>query len=124
MQKCKKLIIPIAFCAVICSFLCGRYSKEQEYTASRLQQCQTLISFAVEKVDNKDIADQGVMKALISNIYAAYELCDDPILADELHNLWNELIFESNDINSTNDAVYKKSENISEKLQSKTITVR
>lgn len=32
------------------------------------------------------------MEALISNIYAAYQFCDDMTAADQLHNLWNDLI--------------------------------
>ncbi len=118
MKKYKKLIAVLIFCVlIICSFFGGRYSKEREYKEKRLQQCQTLISFAIDKIDNKDLSDPGVMKALISNIYGAYELCDNSNLANELHNLWNELIFESeNNLNITN-TTKKNLEIILEKLK-------
>ena len=34
------------------------------------------------------------MEALISNVYAAYCCCDEPAAAEQLHDLWNTLIFE------------------------------
>ena len=79
---------------VIVSFFAGTYVKEQEYSNSRVQRCKTLISFALDKVENGDISDQDTMEALISNIYATYELCDDPVLKSQLHDLWNVLIFD------------------------------
>ena len=79
---------------VIVSFFAGTYVKEQEYSNSRVQRCKTLISFALDKVENGDISDQDTMEALISNIYAAYEVCDDPGLKSQLHDLWNVLIFD------------------------------
>ena len=34
------------------------------------------------------------MEAVISNVYAAYQFCDNPNVSNLLHDLWNELIFE------------------------------
>lgn len=42
--------------------------------------------------------DEDTMEALISNIYAAYEYCDDPDMASALHDLWNALIFDGENI--------------------------
>ena len=84
------------------SFFAGSYVKEQERNHDRSQRCCTLVSFEIDKAENENLADQGTMKALISNVYAAYELCDDVTLADQLHDLWNYLIFEGeNDIDTS-----------------------
>lgn len=42
--------------------------------------------------------DEDTMEALISNVYAAYEYCDDPYMASALHDLWNALIFDGENI--------------------------
>ena len=62
---------------------------------ARSGRCSTLIGFAIDKAENGDLADQGTMKALISNVYAAYQFCDNSVVANQLHDLWNFLIFES-----------------------------
>jgi len=61
---------------------------------SRMRRCQTLITFAIDKAESEDLSYQDNMEALISNIYAAYQFCDDPSLSAQLHDLWNTLIFE------------------------------
>lgn len=92
----KKLLIGIAVAILmIASVLAGSYIKEQEYNNSRKERCGILVSFALDKAENGDITDPDVMKALISNVYAAYEFCDNPLLSEQLHDLWNILIFES-----------------------------
>lgn len=80
---------------VIGSFMLGKYVNAQENTVSRQQRCRILLSFAINKIETEDLEDQGTMKALISNIYAAYEYCDKPALAAQLHDLWNALVFDS-----------------------------
>lgn len=80
---------------IIASYFTGSFVKEQAYNQSRLQRCNTLISFALDKVENADLSDEDIMEALISNIYAAYEFCDDSIVKQQLHGLWNDLIFEN-----------------------------
>ncbi|GAA6514534.1 hypothetical protein [Merdimmobilis hominis] len=95
MRGAVKIVVCIAFAAAIAaSFFLGSYKKEQEYTESRIQRCNTLILFAIDKAEKEDLSNQETMKALISNIYAAYELCDNPIGAQQLHDLWNTMIFE------------------------------
>lgn len=118
MKKYKIIIAGIVFSIlIIASFFWGELYKEQEYINSRMQQCETLVSLAINKVENQDISDQGVMKALISNIYAAYELCDDSILAEELHDLWNDLIFESDSYDAIHDTTQKKLKDILQTLK-------
>ncbi len=49
------------------------------------------------------------MKALISNVYAAYQFCDDSKSADQLHDLWNYLIFESDsNLDDTKEIVLRE----------------
>lgn len=95
MKRITKAGIAAAFIlAMIISFFAGNYLKEREYADKRVQYCNTLLSFAVDKAENEDLSDQNVMKALISNVYAAYGYCDKPDLSSQLHDLWNMLIFE------------------------------
>ena len=77
------------------SFLVGRNITQLENSNARSEHCCTLISFAIDKTENEDLADQGIMRALISNVYAAYQFCDNSVVANQLHDLWNFLIFES-----------------------------
>ena len=51
--------------------------------------------FAIDKAENGDLTDQGTMRGLISNVYAAYQFCDNSKSANQLHDLWNYLVFES-----------------------------
>ncbi len=88
---------------VAASFFAGCYMKEQAYSDDRIERCSTLISFALDKAENKDLSNPDIMKALISNVYAAYEYCDEPIVAQQLHDLWNYLIFESDDSATAKD---------------------
>ena len=98
MKTSKKVLISIILMAVIvASFFAGRYVAQVENTHARSQRCCTLISFAIDKAENGDLADPGTMRAMISNVYAAYQSCDDAKLANQLHSLWNFLIFKSDD---------------------------
>lgn len=95
MQKITKMFIVIFFIAtIVISFITGGYIKEKEYTDRRSQQCNTLISFAINKVEEEDLSNEKIREAIISNIYAAYQFCDNPNASEQLHNLWNGLIFE------------------------------
>ena len=101
MKRRKKLLITTVLIALIlASFLAGSHIKEQEFRNRRVQQCSTLISFAVAKVEHGDLADPNTMEALISNVYAAYQYCDNSIAANQLHDLWNFLIFEEDHTNT------------------------
>lgn len=80
---------------IVISFFTGRYVAQVENINSRSGRCSTLIGFAIDKAENGDLADQGTMGALISNVYAAYQFCDNTAVANQLHDLWNFLIFES-----------------------------
>lgn len=96
MNKRYKIVVAIVIIALtIASFFIGSYVKEKQNENSRIERCITLIVFAIDKAEDEDLTDQGVMRALISNVYAAYQFCDNSIVANQLHDLWNYLIFES-----------------------------
>ena len=91
----KNIIIAIIITFIISSFFIGRYIEESQNNKVRIARCNTLIGFAIDKAEEEDLSDQGVMRALISNVYAAYQFCDNSKAANQLHDLWNYLLFES-----------------------------
>ena len=82
----------ILIISIVASFLVGKYVTQAENTDARKARCCTLIVFAIDKAENGDLADQGTMDALISNVYAAHQFCDDSKVANKLHDLWNFLM--------------------------------
>ena len=102
----KKFMIGITLITLmIASFLAGSYMTEQKNRQSRLQRCSTLITFAIDKAETGDLADQDTMKALISNVYAAYQFCDNAKSANQLHDLWNYLLLENDSFADAQDIV-------------------
>lgn len=118
MKKVTKIFVGIAFIIVaIASFVAGSYMKEQEYVDSRMQRCNALISFAIDKAENEDLSNQDIREALISNVYAAYEFCDRPHLSELLHDLWNTLIFEGDSYVGKEDMLVTELRNILDMMQ-------
>ena len=110
MKRNRKILLGILIIALlIASFFAGRYMTELRNSRVRAERCRTLIVFAIDKVENGDLTDQGTMRALISNVYAAYQFCDDTISADQLHDLWNYLIFEGDsNIDATKEIILQE----------------
>lgn len=97
----KKIISCLIVLALLtASFFTGSYVKEQKNLDARVQRCRTFVSFALDKAENEDYSDQAVMKALASNIYAAYQYCDDENTTAQLHDLWNYVLDHSDDAGS------------------------
>lgn len=103
MKKGKKIVLVVVFlAAVLLAFAAGGAVQgsvqgsvqEKESAAMRNQQCQSFLSFALDKVEHQDLSERENREALISNVYAASWSCDSPALAKQLHDLWNALIFE------------------------------
>lgn len=99
MKKRRKLVLVVVFlAAVLLAFAAGGAVQgsvqEKESAAMRNQQCQSFLSFALDKVEHQDLSERENREALISNVYAASWSCDSPALAKQLHDLWNALIFE------------------------------
>lgn len=96
MKKRSKYILAVLVIVLIAASFCvGRAAAGQEQRRARAERCLTLLQFALEKAETGDLADAGTMRALISNVYAACQFCDDDRSATQLHDLWNYLIFES-----------------------------
>ena len=87
----------IIIIVMVASFFAGRNVTQVENSNTRSERCCTLIGFAIDKAENEDLADQGIMRALISNVYAAYQFCDNSVVANQLHDLWNYLVFVNDD---------------------------
>ena len=98
MKRIAKVLIPLLFViAIAASFWAGSYWTEQKQEEIRTQRCLRLITFAIDKVENQSLSDDGVRESLISNLYAAQEFCDSPELHAQLNDLWNSLIYRSED---------------------------
>ena len=109
-------IIVISVILIISSFFIGSHVNENKNIKKRMNTCVTLISFAIDKVEHEDISSQDTMEALISNIYAAYMYCDNLGLSTQLHDIWNTLIFRSDEYIARKDVLVERLENISEAL--------
>ena len=96
MKRGSKIVnVIVIILLIIISLGVSRYITERNNNNARKTRCCTQIMFAIDKAENGDLADQGIMRGLISNVYAAYQFCDDSKSAEQLHALWNYLIFES-----------------------------
>ena len=112
----KILIAVVLVVSILSAAVAGSCIKEQEIRIGRTQRCHTLISFAINKAETHDLSNPDIMEALISNVYAAYELCDDPSVSAQLHDLWNDLIFDGDRYIGREDALAAQLEIILEAL--------
>lgn len=96
----KKAAAAVIFIVAVCiSFFAGQYLSGKKQTKARAEKCHTMMTFAVDKLDEMSGGyDEDTMEAMISNVYAAYEYCDDPDMASALQDLWNALIFDGENI--------------------------
>ena len=118
MKNLSKLMICIAFIAVAAAaFFAGGRLQEQAHIEARAQRCQTLLTFAIDKAGTENLAEQDMMEALISNVYAAYQFCDDPHMAAQLHDLWNELLTDGERYADRKDALTAQLQAILNTLQ-------
>lgn len=109
MKHVRKFIVVAMFLlSLALSFWAGSYVKEQEYQDKRNQRCARLILFAIDKAENHDLSDSGVLEALISDLYAAHEFCDDPATAALINDLWNTLIYRAAPYRDNQTALVKE----------------
>lgn len=101
----KKGLIAVAAVVALClSFFAGNYMSNREMVQRREQECHGQMAFAIDKLEDlKAQYDPDTMEAAISNIYAAYNSADDGALASALHELWNALIFDGENIDGKED---------------------
>lgn len=79
--------------AIALSFSAGRRLESQRNLDAGMRQCRMELSFAADLAAKQDLSDPDMMETVISHVYAAYALCDDPELAGALYVLWNDLLF-------------------------------
>ena len=119
MKRITKVLIPLLFViAIAVSFWAGSYWAEQKQEEYRAQRCLRQITFAIDKAENHSLSDDGVREALISNLYAAQEFCDSPVLHAQLNDLWNTLIYRSEDYIGHEDELAAQLHRIGEALLS------
>ena len=104
---------------IVASFFAGSYVKEKEFLSERYNRCITFMSFAIDKVENGNLTDSDTIEALFSNIYSAYEFCDEPISKNQLHDLWNYMIFEYNYNQSGKDVLSVELNSILDAIKSR-----
>ena len=96
--------VVIVVLSVCLSFFAGKYVSELEQNKEDEQRCQQMIYFAIAKTESlKKQYDTDTMEALISNVYAAYEYSESGELYWALHDLWNALIFDGENIAGKED---------------------
>ena len=123
----KKLILIGAFIVSIClSFFAGDYACDKENSKLREQRCHIMMDFAIDKLDEiKTQYDTDMMEALISNVYAAYEYSDNSELSSALHDLWNALIFDGeNIVGKENDLISALKDKNAQRIKEIAISMR
>ena len=104
----KGLIAVICVVSVLVGYMFGVRSSEERYARESQQMTNTYISFSIgELEDLKKGYDEDTMEALISNIYAAKSKTPNPSLNSALHDLWNALIFDGENIVGREDELKK-----------------
>lgn len=95
----KLLVVGVLIVSICLSVFAGYYISNKNNLKDKEIARQALITFAVSKIDDLKIEyDADTMEALISNIYAAIQFTDDGELSTALHELWNALIFDGENI--------------------------
>lgn len=101
----KKTLIALLVLAALClSFFAGKYAARQEYVESKDVAYETMLRFAVSKLE-KERLSEGFLEALCSNIYAAYCYCGDAEMTNALHILWNALVFDGDRLAGNENAL-------------------
>ena len=123
----KKLILIGAFIVSIClSFFAGDYVCDKENSKLIEQRCHIMMDFAIDKLDEiKTQYDTDMMEALISNVYAAYEYSNNSELSSALHDLWNALIFDGeNIVGKENDLISALKDKNAQRIKEIAISMR
>ena len=104
----KKFLMAVILIAAVClGFFAGISFSHHQQAENRAERVHTFLSLSVDKLENlQQQYDSDVMEALISNVYAAYQSCDDTeSLAPALHALWNALIFDGDNLTGQEEAL-------------------
>ncbi len=112
------IMAAVSVVLIAAAFFTGRYVSEKKNGQRQERICEMYLSFALDKTEKEELSDEAVMAALISNVYAAYAYCGHPDLAAQLHEIWNTLIFRSDEYISRTDVLTERLTNIREELSS------
>ena len=95
MKRILPAVAVILTCVIISglSFWAGGYGNAQRHMESREKQCCEYMSSALAIAENRDLSGNGVREMIISYLFAAHELCDDPEQSARLNDLHTTLIY-------------------------------
>lgn len=95
----KLFIVGVLIVSICLGAFAGHYVSNQNTLKDRGIKRETLISFAISRIEDlKNGYDEDNMETIISNVYAAVQFTDDVDLYFALHDLWNALIFDGENI--------------------------
>ena len=97
--------------AVVASLLCiclsfslGLRQGQRDAEDLQAQRCRALLSFSVDRLGElKARHSPEVAAALTSHVYAAYWCAQDAALSSALHDLWNALVFDGENLSGRED---------------------
>ena len=104
----KKFLMAVMLIAAVClGFFAGISFSHYQQAENRAERVHTFLSLSVDKLEDlQQQYDSDVMEALISDVYAAYQSCDEKeALAPALHELWNALIFDGDNLTGQEEAL-------------------
>lgn len=95
----KSIMIGVFIISICLSFFAGNYFSNNKNMRLRDQRCHTMINFAIDRLDDiQNSYGDDMTETLISYVYAAYEYSNNDKLSSALYDLWNALIFDSENI--------------------------
>ena len=104
----KLFIVGVLIVSICLGAFAGHYVSNQNTLKDRGIKRETLISFAISRIEDlKNGYDEDNMETIISNVYAAVQFTDDVDLYFALHDLWNALIFDGENIVGKEDDLIK-----------------
>lgn len=87
-------------------FFAGKFAQERQYRERDEQRCHAQIVFAIDKLqDLKAGYDPDTMEMLIGEVYAAKEITRNQELNAALHELWNALVFDGENVAGKENAL-------------------
>ena len=109
------LTIVLFIATIILSFFVGNYMSNRVFNEIHTEQFDKYISLAIDTIDSKGLSLEGASEYVVSNIWVAHELCDDPEISAELSNLWNTLVYEEDILIGQEDVLVAQLKDILER---------
>ena len=109
------LTIVLFIATVTLSFFVGNYMSNRVCKEKQTEQFYKYISLAIDTIDSKGLSLEGASEYVVSNIWVAHELCDNPEISAELSNLWNTLVYEEDTLIEQEDVLIAQLKDILER---------